>query len=361
MIGYADTAKAREHGVPERAIVNWPDSHYAPIAALARWIEANFAVPRTCSVEFVDQVAHLGSLDAVKAYSGHIGHQHLDGNDHWDPGLFKIQLVLGAAADTSVPAAVVRDVGRGDRGDDVKVVQDVLVKRGYPPPQTAGVYGRETEAYVVHFQWKHNLKVDGLVGAGTRPALGVEIDPASVGAKGGPRLREIPGLELGSGQPLPDHVDMPKDGSEGRIDGKSLLLAAPRVTAAQLEAYVVGRPHGTYPDDKARMIVGLYVKTCKPVGLDPLLVVAQMVLETGNLTSDWSQPPRRNPAGIGVTGEPGEGISFPTWQAAVRAHVGRLLAYCIADGAETPAQLKLIEEALGGATCPGTSAAPPRP
>ena len=30
--------------------------------------------------------------------------------------------------------------------------------------------------------------------------------------------------------------------------------------------------------------------------LVPLLVVSQMVLETGNLTSFWSQPPRRNPA-----------------------------------------------------------------
>ena len=346
VIGFADTAQANKVGAPERAVVNWPDSHYVPIAALARWIEANFAVPRKCSVQFVDHAAHLGSLDAVKSYAGHIGHQHVDGNDHWDPGLFKIDLILGAAADTVVPVTVPRDIGRGDRGDDVQVVQGVLVKRGYPPPQTDGLFGRDTEAYVVHFQWKHSLKVDGVVGASTRPALGVEVDPASVGAKGGPKLREIPGLELGGGKPLPGHVDMPKDGSEGRIDGKSLLLAAPRATAAQLEAYVVGRPHGTYPDDKARMIVGLYVKTCKPVGLDPLLVVAQMVLETGNLTSDWSQPPRRNPAGIGVTGEPGEGISFPTWQAAVRAHVGRLLAYCIAEGAETPAQLKLIEEAL---------------
>src|SRR5262249_55448719 len=142
--------------------------------------------------------------------------------------------------------------------------------------------------------------------------------------------------------------------SAGRIDAASLLLAAPRVTAAQLEAYMGARPHGTYTDDKVRMIIGLYVKTATSVGLDPLFVVAQMILETGNLTSDWAQPPRRDPPGIGVTGKPGEGISFPTWKAAVRAHVGRLLAYCVAKGAETPAQLKLIDEALTWRTLPDT-------
>jgi hypothetical protein len=71
-----------------------------------------------------------------------------------------------------------------------------------------------------------------------------------------------------------------------------------------------------------------------------------MVLETGNLTSRWSQPPRRNPAGIGVTGEPGVGISFPSWDAAVRAHVGRLLACAIAKGKGNAVQRALIKEAL---------------
>jgi hypothetical protein len=350
LIGFADTAQANKLGVPERAVVNWPAGHYAHIAGLARWIESNFTVPRTCSVKFVDRAAHLGSLDKVKAYTGHIGHQHVDGNDHWDPGLLKIDLILGGPADTGVPETVPRDLGRGDSGDDVKALQAILVKRGYPAAQKAGVFDRDTEAYVVHFQWKHKLNVDGVVGGNTRTAIGLVLGPSAGEGTGG--LQEIPGLELGGGDPLEDHVDMPADGSEGRIDKASALLAAPRATAAQLEAYMLARPHGTYGDDKVSAIVGLYVKTATPVGLDPLLVTAQMILETGNLSSDWSQPPRRNPAGIGVTGEPGKGISFPTWRAAVRAHVGRLLAYCIREGAETSAQLKLIDEALAWRTLP---------
>jgi hypothetical protein len=71
-----------------------------------------------------------------------------------------------------------------------------------------------------------------------------------------------------------------------------------------------------------------------------------MVLETGGLTSFFSQPPRRNLAGIGVTGAAGEGKTFPDWPHAVRAHVGRLLRYAVREGAETDAQKPLIVEAL---------------
>jgi hypothetical protein len=71
-----------------------------------------------------------------------------------------------------------------------------------------------------------------------------------------------------------------------------------------------------------------------------------MVVETGHLTSFWSQRPRRNFAGIGVTGEPGIGLSFPDLRTAVRAHTGRLLAYSLPSGTGSQAQIQLIEEAL---------------
>jgi hypothetical protein len=74
--------------------------------------------------------------------------------------------------------------------------------------------------------------------------------------------------------------------------------------------------------------------------------VAQMSEETGHLTSDWSQRPRRNFAGIGVTGAPGVGLSFPDLKTAVRAHTGRLLAYSLPLGAGNQDQKQLIKEAL---------------
>ena len=74
----------------------WPVARYKRIAKLARWIEANFAVPRKVQVVFKGNGAtpHLASREAFKSYAGHIGHQHVPGNDHWDPGKFRVDLVL---------------------------------------------------------------------------------------------------------------------------------------------------------------------------------------------------------------------------------------------------------------------------
>jgi hypothetical protein len=72
----------------------WPDAHYARIAELARWIEHNADVPRTCGVKFFTGTARLGG-QAWLDYSGHCGHCHVPNNDHIDPGSFQIGKVLG--------------------------------------------------------------------------------------------------------------------------------------------------------------------------------------------------------------------------------------------------------------------------
>ena len=147
--------------------------------------------------------------------------------------------------------------------------------------------------------------------------------------------------------PTPKQKAQPKQEPDtGPVTVQSGLLDPPRATRKTLERYMLARQHGKYSDADVRDILGKYTTTCKAAGLDPLLVVSQMVLETGNLMSDWSQAPRRNPAGIGVTGKPGAGVSFSNWDKAVRAHVGRLLAYALPKDSGTPAQRKLIDEAL---------------
>jgi Mannosyl-glycoprotein endo-beta-N-acetylglucosaminidase len=130
------------------------------------------------------------------------------------------------------------------------------------------------------------------------------------------------------------------------VTSRARLLAKPRVSFSRARRYCLARPHGEYTEQDVARIVQLYFDTARPLGLDPLLVVSQMVLETANLASFWSQRPRRNPAGIGVTGEPGAGISFPSWSKAVRAHAGRLLAYALPLGGEDSVQRALVEEAL---------------
>jgi hypothetical protein len=135
-------------------------------------------------------------------------------------------------------------------------------------------------------------------------------------------------------------------GGQGSVTPNSKLLADPRAPSGQAERYLLAQSHGQYSEDDVRRIVRLYYTTARTVGLDPLLVVAQMSEETGHLTSFWSQRPRRNLAGIGVTGKRGEGLSFPDLGTAVRAHTGRLLGYALRSGEGTPAQAQLIKEAL---------------
>jgi Mannosyl-glycoprotein endo-beta-N-acetylglucosaminidase len=137
-----------------------------------------------------------------------------------------------------------------------------------------------------------------------------------------------------------------------RITAKTSLMAEPRATQAKLTQAMLGRDHGSYTAANVRGIVKKYVTLSEAVGLDPLLVVSQMIHETDNLDSFWSQPPRRNPAGIGVTGKKGEGVSFASWDKAVRAHVGRLLAYTLPKGTENAAQRVLIAEALKARSLP---------
>jgi hypothetical protein len=121
-----------------------------------------------------------------------------------------------------------------------------------------------------------------------------------------------------------------------KITADAQIVHPPRCTLRQLADELLSpKPDGRagYDASDRERIAWLYWDTCTVVGVDPLIAVAQMVHETANLSSWWSQRPRRNPAGIGVTGandpKTGEplGVRFPGWSWAVRAHVGRLLLY----------------------------------
>lgn len=83
-----------------RSSASWPRSAYDHIAKLARWIEANHGVPSKCSVTFTD-ANHVQRLapSAWLKYTGHLGHQHVPSNDHYDPGPFNIGLVLAGSVE----------------------------------------------------------------------------------------------------------------------------------------------------------------------------------------------------------------------------------------------------------------------
>lgn len=88
-------------------------------------------------------------------------------------------------------------------------------------------------------------------------------------------------------------------------------------------------------------------------GIRADVLVCQMYHETGYMTSWWSLPPRRNPAGLGVTGETSatdpksdawvydadkkiwaKGYAYPDWNTSVQHHFAHMAAYAIdADNA----------------------------
>ena len=154
-----------------------------------------------------------------------------------------------------------------------------------------------------------------------------------------------------AGHPQPKPHPHPQ--GNGQVTVNSKLLAAPRAPAGTARAFLLSHGHGAYTETDVEVIVDGYYATAIAVGLDPLLVVAQMTEETGGLSSFWSQRPQRNFAGIGVTGAPGVGNTFPSLTAGIRAHTGRLLAYVLPAGAGNPAQAALIREALQARDLPG--------
>ncbi|QBR91824.1 phage tail tip lysozyme [Nocardioides euryhalodurans] len=76
-----------------------------------------------------------------------------------------------------------RSLRYGDRGDDVRELQQLLVDRGFDSGQIDGIFGDQTEQAVVSFQASCGLDQDGVVGPRTWGALGsdeeVEGSPES--------------------------------------------------------------------------------------------------------------------------------------------------------------------------------------
>lgn len=74
------------------------------------------------------------------------------------------------ALETAANVAVLR---QGAKGGEVKELQRRLKKWGYYNGSVDGVFGAGTRAAVVQFQKKNGLKADGVVGAATYKALGM--------------------------------------------------------------------------------------------------------------------------------------------------------------------------------------------
>ena len=73
----------------------------------------------------------------------------------------------GLGGGTPIPAQ--RTIHQGDRGDDVKEMQEILIRNGYNVGSTGadGIFGKNTKAAVVSFQKANGLAADGICGPRT--------------------------------------------------------------------------------------------------------------------------------------------------------------------------------------------------
>lgn len=79
---------------------------------------------------------------------------------------------------------------KGNRGDDVKEIQEILISQGYLDGDADGIFGKKTEAAVLAFQKDHGLDATGIVGEGTyrelkNDAAGEETDTVQAGEESG--------------------------------------------------------------------------------------------------------------------------------------------------------------------------------
>ena len=63
----------------------------------------------------------------------------------------------------------------GNKGDQVRQVQQKLIEYGYMKGSADGIFGKQTYDAVVWFQRKNGLTVDGVVGKKTAAALGLNL------------------------------------------------------------------------------------------------------------------------------------------------------------------------------------------
>jgi len=80
-----------------------------------------------------------------------------------------------------------RTLRRGDRGEDVKVLQQQLLDLGFNPNGVDGIFGPGTERALKAFQQRAGITVDGLAGGQTQAAISAEAAPRNAGKerKGG--------------------------------------------------------------------------------------------------------------------------------------------------------------------------------
>lgn len=133
--------------------------------------------PRIKYIIWNGQITVPGDITQWKPYHGinaHKHHMHISVSSN--PKLYDDDRDWQIGSITDAPTAplprTVRDLKRGDKGGDVKTLQERLNVLGYNLTAD-GDFGPATERSVQSFQNTKSLRPDGIVGANTRHELGL--------------------------------------------------------------------------------------------------------------------------------------------------------------------------------------------
>ena len=100
---------------------------------------------------------------------------------------------------TISPNPKYHNLAQGDRGDDVRALQERLIELGYLPEGAAdGAYGGQTRNAVRRFQYYNSLQVDGIAGRATQTNMfeNPDVMPYPGQATETPPAEETPGAVL---------------------------------------------------------------------------------------------------------------------------------------------------------------------
>ena len=171
IIGYSD----KGYGVPRGCYLpDLPDAGLDYLADALAFIAREWDVPNVWASPWPAYPASYGDSPARMSsaeYDRFRGFLHASGNTHGDPTIDVAGLKARVAARLGGAPATARTVLRpGDRGDDVKALQRLLIAAG-ATVTADGSYGPATEAAVRAYQTARGLDVDGVAGPATHAAL----------------------------------------------------------------------------------------------------------------------------------------------------------------------------------------------
>ncbi len=154
-----------KHADSGKFVTHLDDRALDELGALVHWLHVEWGLPLQLAPRWLPYPASAGD-SAVRmsgadydAFRGILGHQHVSGNDHGDPGALDVAAILARALGSPSPAASPVEwlLDRWDAGDPdtVRATEAELLRRGFlrdGPWATDGQRGTETEAAITRFQ-----------------------------------------------------------------------------------------------------------------------------------------------------------------------------------------------------------------